>query len=224
MLCGHSHDGIGNLLHLHAVWVLQLEILVDQLQHRLVVGRAALLQHLSKHGQDLVGGGEKWTMMSNRTSLVVRMLSLRMYVGPNPVHSNHGQDLVENGPRNLTLKSGLGFLKSGHFPKSQTMPTTEVFDFIFLYTLSITLRILAVMYAHEYYIVLEVTEQVYLDCQRGVGIIDVTTDSRQPEIATVAELLGGVHLEHLAHVAHLRLALLTLQVHGCTGLQEDTCM
>lgn len=58
----------------------------------------------------------------------------------------------------------------------------------------------------------------HLHCQRSISIIDVATDACQPQVTAIAELSGGVHLEHLAHVHHLGLPLFTRQVHCCACL------
>ena len=57
-----------------------------------------------------------------------------------------------------------------------------------------------------------------LDSQGGVSIIEVAADSSQPQITAIDELLGSIHLKHLAHVPHLSLALLTWKINRGTGL------
>ncbi len=55
--------------------------------------------------------------------------------------------------------------------------------------------------------------RTYPDSEGGIGIIDIATDASEPEVTAIDKLLGRVHLEHLAHVAHLGLALLVGEVH-----------
>lgn len=53
VLSSHGHDSVRHFLHLHAVWVLELQVLVEQLEDRLVVGSTAFLQHVHKQRQYL---------------------------------------------------------------------------------------------------------------------------------------------------------------------------